>query len=41
MLCFHLPGKWEVSQLPENKDFQVFWRKVLDDFTNGDYKEKL
>lgn len=42
-VAFHIftlfPGLWEVAQLKTNTPAQVFWRKVINDFTNGDYEE--
>ena len=34
-----LPGKWEVQQTESNKIAQSFWKKVINDYTNGNYKE--
>ncbi|MDP2671934.1 MAG: GNAT family N-acetyltransferase [Candidatus Daviesbacteria bacterium] len=33
------PGKWEVTQTNQNKDAQEFWKKVINEYTNGNYKE--
>lgn len=33
------PGKWEVPQTENNRIAQAFWRKVIHDYTNGNYKE--
>lgn len=33
------PGKWEVQQIENNKIAQSFWKKVIDDYTQGNYKE--
>ncbi|QQG43795.1 MAG: GNAT family N-acetyltransferase [Candidatus Daviesbacteria bacterium] len=33
------PGKWEVTQTNQNKDAQKFWNKVVNEYTNGNYKE--
>lgn len=42
-VAFHMfnlfPGLWEVAQLKENEPAQVFWRKVIHDFTQGDFEE--
>ena len=35
------PGKWEVSVIPENKHALNFWRKTINHFTNGNYKEEI
>lgn len=32
-------GNWEIRELKENIDGQYFWRKVVDDYTNGNFKE--
>lgn len=32
-------GEWEVSELEENIPAQNFWRKVIKDFTNGNFQE--
>jgi predicted acetyltransferase len=29
------PGPWEVGQMPQNLPAQVFWRKVISEFTQG------
>ena len=34
-------GKWEIRTLLKNKSAQEFWRKVIKEFSNGDYKEQL
>jgi predicted acetyltransferase len=33
------PGKWRVTQIQNNYPAQAFWRKVVNDYTNGLYKE--
>lgn len=42
-VAFHIfnlfPGLWEVAQLEINKPAQVFWRKVIHDYTQGDFEE--
>ena len=35
----HYPGPWEVRQTATNGVAQTFWRKVIGDYTNGQYKE--
>ncbi len=35
------PGQWEVSQLPRNQPAQQFWRNVVSELTNCNYKETL
>jgi predicted acetyltransferase len=34
-------GKWEVLQMERNKPAQSFWRKVIGEFTAGDYAERM
>ena len=34
------PGGWQVLQVPENKDAQAFWRRVIDDYTGGRFTEQ-
>jgi len=33
------PGTWEVGVLASNKAAQAFWRKVIGDYTHGNYQE--
>lgn len=33
------PGPWEIRQTANNVAAQRFWRKVIDDYTHGQYKE--
>ena len=33
------PGKWHVAQLESNRPAQAFWRKVIEDYTRGNYLE--
>lgn len=33
------PGIWEVDEMETNKPAQVFWRKVIHDYTHGDFEE--
>ncbi len=33
------PGLWEVAQIAENKPAQAFWRKVIHEFTQGNFEE--
>lgn len=35
------PGRWEVAQIPENHPATEFWRKVVTDYTGGDFREYL
>jgi len=32
-------GHWEVAEIEENLSAQKFWRKVISEYTNNDYKE--
>jgi predicted acetyltransferase len=32
-------GKWEVGQMPLNHAAQAFWRRTIDEYTNGNYVE--
>ncbi len=34
-------GKWEIATLLKNKPAQEFWRKVINNTSNGNYKEQL
>ncbi len=33
------PGRWKVGQVDENQPAQVFWRKVITEYTNGKFEE--
>jgi len=33
------PGHWEVEQLATNLAAQTFWRKIIDRYTNGNFRE--
>ena len=33
------PGRWEIGELRGNKNAQSFWRKIIGDYTKGNYKE--
>jgi predicted acetyltransferase len=33
------PGNWQVRELEENTPAQAFWRRVIGDYTGGDYME--
>jgi predicted acetyltransferase len=39
LLFRRLLGLWEVMQLPPNKPAITFWRKVIGEYTEGDYTE--
>ncbi len=32
-------GNWEVLQMGDNKPAQKFWRKVISEYTSGDYED--
>jgi predicted acetyltransferase len=32
-------GEWQVAQIEENKPAQGFWRKVVSEYTSGNYEE--
>jgi len=34
-------GNWEVFQKETNKPAQQFWKKVIDEYTKGDFTEKF
>ena len=33
-------GDWRVSQEHDNKGAQIFWRKVVEQYTNGEYESR-
>jgi predicted acetyltransferase len=33
------PGRWLVGQLPKNERAIAFWRKVIGDYTGGNFEE--
>ena len=35
------PGKWEVMQIPENKPAILFWKKVIELYTQGCFHDTL
>lgn len=35
------PGFWEVTVIPENTPALAFWRKIVSDFTKGEYSEEM
>ena len=35
------PGSWRLRQIPENTPAVNFWRKVIGEFTNGNFNESL
>lgn len=34
------PGKWDIEQLETNTPAIAFWRKVIDDYTSGQFEEQ-
>lgn len=34
-------GQWEVYQKDSNKPAQIFWNKVISEYTQGQFKERL
>jgi predicted acetyltransferase len=42
MKLFNLhKGQWEVFQILTNEPAQVFWRQVIKEYTNGEFKERI
>ena len=37
----HLPGTWEVAELPANQRAVRFWRRIIHRYTNGGYTETV
>ena len=37
MIFDMFPGGWEISQWTKNVSAQKFWRKVVEEYTNGKY----
>ena len=35
------PGSWQVRQLLENRPAQLFWRKVIAAYTNGQFEDSI
>jgi predicted acetyltransferase len=35
------PGKWLVTQIEKNIPAQTFWRKIISEFTNGEYEDSF
>ena len=33
------PGSWQVTQIKANEPAKAFWRKVIGEYTNGNYTE--
>ena len=34
------PGQWSVAQIENNHSAQAFWRKVISEYTKGNFQEK-
>ena len=34
-------GQWQIYQKESNRPAQVFWRKIIADYTNGQFKERI
>jgi predicted acetyltransferase len=34
-------GQWEVYQKESNKPAQIFWNKIIDKYTNGQFRERV
>jgi len=34
-----LPGNWEVRQIHQNRIAQIFWRRIIAEYTHGEYIE--
>jgi len=43
--AFHVfdsfPGHWEVSQIAENRTATAFWRKIIAEYTRGQFEEVI
>lgn len=35
----HFPGRWHVQEIPENQPAQRFWRKIINEYTQGQFTE--
>jgi len=38
-LFARFPGRWEIAQEPHNNGGQDFWRKLISDYCEGEFKE--
>ena len=36
-----LPGRWEVGELPDNLPAQAFWRRVIGDYSGGQFTDRF
>jgi len=34
-------GQWEVYQKESNKPAQLFWNRIIDEYTKGQFKERF
>jgi predicted acetyltransferase len=34
-------GQWEIYQKESNRPAQDFWKKIISEYTNGDFKERI
>lgn len=41
LLFEHFHGHWEIAQTVQNVAAQAFWRKVISDYTGGDFSETV
>lgn len=41
LLFDRFPGPWQVRQIPTAKQATAFWRSVIEEYTQGHYKEDL
>ncbi|HEY9076254.1 MAG TPA: GNAT family N-acetyltransferase [Anaerolineaceae bacterium] len=39
LLFDRFPGRWEVGEIEENPAAHAFWRRIIGDYTNGNYEE--
>lgn len=35
------PGKWEIREISQNKLGHLFWKKIISEYTNKEYVEKM
>lgn len=35
------PGTWEIREIEHNKSGHAFWKKIINEYTKGNYKEKF
>nr|WP_285856841.1 GNAT family N-acetyltransferase [Mesobacillus subterraneus] len=35
------PGKWSITQVEKNQPARCFWRKVIGEYTGGNYTERI